>query len=610
MSSTSGNVTVARRAVLDGPSDYLIASLIVLAAFITLGTWATGQLAGLITHAAWPHVSIGKALSIAKLIPRHLGDPKQAWPATARAELPGPVGFSMAAVIVLALFAVTLVAFVRRSGTRRQVRGYASPSQLAATLSQKAALARGTVVRPSLTGIKFAILDVAVSLGRTLTGTALWSSIENSVLMLAAPRQGKTSMVVIPWLHHWRGAALVTSVRPDVLENTAQLRRARGPVYVMAPTGMIDWPDRVRWSPTSDCEDFGKAYQRADIMVQIGKSETASDSTGAGFFGTTATTMLAAWLHAAAISGKTMRDVLRWALDERIEEPITILAEHPGAESGISSVLDGIYRSPAETRSNMFTTAQTAITPLLSPKARDTFTPAAGESIDLEAFLRSKGTIYLMVSEKQAAALAPLIAAFVDEVTETAKRIADRSPRGRLDPPLGLFLDEVANVAPLPHLPALMSYAGGSGIFVVAILQNIAQARGRWGTDGAAMLWGAATLKIALGGLTGDEVDDFSDLAGIYRESLTTQQRGANGTTLQTTLQDRKTITPDQVRTLSEARREALLIHATTPATKVRMQRHYESPHAKDYEAACAWADQYANPVDNAQRLVQEGSAA
>src|SRR5579872_6464464 len=119
-----------------------------------------------------------------------------------------------------------------------------------------------------------------------------------------------------------------------------------------------------------------------------------------------------------------------------------------------------------------------------------------------------------------------------------------------------------------------MSYAGGSGIFVVAILQNIAQARGRWGTDGAAMLWGAATLKIALGGLTGDEVDDFSDLAGIYRESLTTQQRGANGTTLQTTLQDRKTITPDQVRTLSEARREALLIHATTPAMKVRMQRH------------------------------------
>jgi TraM recognition site of TraD and TraG len=40
------------------------------------------------------------------------------------------------------------------------------------------------------------------------------------------------------------------------------------------------------------------------------------------------------------------------------------------------------------------------------------------------------------------------------------------APGGRLDPPLGLLLDEVANIDPLPQLPALMSFVGASGIFV------------------------------------------------------------------------------------------------------------------------------------------------
>jgi hypothetical protein len=100
------------------------------------------------------------------------------------------------------------------------------------------------------------------------------------------------------------------------------------------------------------------------------------------------------------------------------------------------------------------------------------------------------------------------------------------------------------------------------------------------------MLWGAATVKIALGGLSGDEIRDLSALAGEYREALTTYQRGTGGHTLQTTLQDRKTITPEEIRTLSEARREALIIHATTPAVRARLPRHYEGPDATAYADA------------------------
>jgi hypothetical protein len=182
--------------------------------------------------------------------------------------------------------------------------------------------------------------------------------------------------------------------------------------------------------------------------------------------------------------------------------------------------------------------------------------------------------------------LAPVISAFADDYIETGKAIADGLPGGRLDPPAGLFLDEVANMVPLPQLPALMSFAGETGMFVTAVFQSMAQARNRWGRDAADMLWGAATVKVIVGGLAGEELREISELAGEYRETLTTWQRGRADHSVQTTLQDRKTLTPEQIRTLSAARREALVIHATTPAVKIRMTRHYEGPHQHHYAQA------------------------
>ncbi|MFF6956190.1 TraM recognition domain-containing protein [Streptomyces sp. NPDC008317] len=589
----ASNSTVARRPLLAEPADYLIILLILGVALITIGTWATGQLAGLLTHARWPPVAFGRSFAVARELPHHLDNPKLAWPRTAQADLPGRAGFAVSGALVLSGLVALAVAVFRLANRGRSVRGFASTAQLDRAMSARAVVRRGATVRPSLRGAKIRPPDVAVLLGRAVSGTLLWAVVESSVIVLAAPRQGKTSQVVIPWLRSWNGPALVTSIRPDVLTNTVLLRRSRGPVLVMAPTGMVDWPDQVQWSPTSGCEDFGKAMERADVMVTVGKSETSTDSSGAGYFGLTATSLLAAWLHTAALTGRTMAHVLEWGFNASLDESVKLLAKAPGAEPGIAKMLDSLYRNPSETRSNLFTTVQTALTPLFSSAAKRTFVPDEGDGLDIEQWLRAGGTIYLLVKDKQAKALAPLTSAFVDEVIETATRIANESPGGRLDPPLGLLLDEVANVSPLPHLPELISFAGGTGIFVLAILQSQAQARKCWGIDGAEMLWGSATIKVALGGLSGKELDAFSDLAGTYREFLTTYQAGPHGTTVQTTLQDRKTLTPEEIRVLDELDREALVIHATTPAVKVRMERHYEGPDRDAYAESVAWADNY-----------------
>ena len=74
--------------------------------------------------------------------------------------------------------------------------------------------------------------------------------------------------------------------------------------------------------------------------------------------------------------------------------------------------------------------------------------------------------------------------------------------------------------------------------------------------------------------------------AGDAAINLARWQRGNGGNSLSSTLQDRRTLTPEQVRTLSTRRREALVIHATTPAVKVRMTRHYEGPHRGVFAAS------------------------
>lgn len=581
MTMLSDRPSPARHLVHDG-KDMIIAVGLGLFLLAGTGTWLWGQCAGLLAHGALPRIGVSQSVSIALRLPRHLRDPREAWPPSLIGALPGPAVFYAAALLLLIVAAGALLIGARVwTRFKRRDDGFATRQDLMAHLAVPAVLARGPVVRPSLSNVAFGLTDVGLPLGRSIPdNVALAVSTEDSVVVIAAPRQGKSSQVVIPWTHRWPGPALVTSMRTDVLLATATLRAKDGPVAVMAPTAMAAWPSMVSWSPTSGCRNLDKARQRAEVMVAVGRSEK-QDSSNAGYFGANATNLLTLWLHAAALAHRSMRDVLAWSLNDRDDTPVKLLRDHEGAAPGSAQLLDSLYRTPPETKSGLWTTVQTALAPLLSPTAQATFCPDHGDGFDPEDFLRSRGTVYLLVAEKQAAALAPLIAAFVDELIETAKRLADTLPGGRLDPPLGLFLDEIANVVPLPNLPALMSFAGGSGIFIAAVLQSRAQAEARWGSEQAAMLWGAATVKLILGGLTGAELRDLSDLVGEYDRHMTSYQRSDDGAvTTGTSIQQHRTMTVEDIRTLNSARREALVIHATTPAVKIRMTRHYEGADA------------------------------
>ncbi|MFF5230271.1 type IV secretory system conjugative DNA transfer family protein [Dactylosporangium sp. NPDC000521] len=570
-------------------SDLALAGLLGVVGFASIGIWLSGQVAGLVFRFTWPDSTIGDAFTIVFAIPKHLADPRLAWPVQAQQQLPGPAGFYTATVFVVAVLLAAAVAGFRAWGAGRQAGGMASRQQLDKTMTARAVLRRASRIRPSLTG-QATLADVAVELG-TAGRTALYAGLESSVLVVAPPRQGKTSQVIIPWLRTFPGAAVVTSVRADVLEATATLRG--GTSWLMNLDPVFSWPDQITWTPVAGAEDYDIARQRADVMIQVGKQD-AADSSNAGFFGLTATNLLAAWLHTAALCGRTMQDVLHWSTNPTDDSPVKLLRDADGARPGVVKMLDGFYRQPDATRSNLWTTVQTGTSCLFGPAAAAVFCGPAADSFDIERFLRSGAdTLYLVVDEKKADAFAPLVTAFVNELITTAVRLAKLSPNGRLDPPLGLILDEATNVVPLPDLPQLMSYTAGFGIFTATVMQSLAAAEDRWRAIGRKMLWSHATIKIALGGLAGDDLDDFSKLAGMYRETLLVpQHHRQHGMHVQASVVDRKTMAPDAVRTLDEDRREALVIHATTPAVITRMVRHFEGPHRQEYEQAVTDARQ------------------
>ena len=168
---------------------------------------------------------------------------------------------------------------------------------------------------------------------------------------------------------------------------------------------------------------------------------------------------------------------------------------------------------------------------LADPAVLDALSPTTDEVFDPEGFLRHRGTVYVLGTSSGASATAGLVGAFVEDITEAARRLAARSPAARLDPPLTLVLDEAANY-PLPSLPSLMSDGGGSGICTVALLQSLAQARTVWGEHAAAAIWDAAIVKVILGGGShARDLQDLSALLGEREEQTTSTSRGRDGHT-------------------------------------------------------------------------------
>jgi len=461
-----------------------------------------------------------------------------------------------ALTLVLAVVVVTwrVVGGIRHRVAHdpRRIVGTATRRDITPTASKRALLRRGRALRPSL--VHPAAEDVGYLLG-TAHGQQIWASVEDSILIVGPPRSGKGLHLVINAILDAPGAVVTTSTRPDNITATINARGERGPVAVFDPqrlAGELDLPSGLRWSPIRGCEDPLTAMIRAGGLASSTGLSSGGVESG-GFWEGKTRAALQALLHAAAIEGLTTRALFEWSLSpSAAADAVGILASNPSAATGWGDSLESMINSDPRTRDSIWMAVAQALSCLADPRVLDAVNPGPDEAFDPTEFLTNNGTVYLLATGAGAGASWSLVAAFIEDLAETARHLAAASPGARLDPPLLLALDEIGNLSPLPSLPVLMAEGGGTGITTMPVLQSLSQARNRWGDHAASAIWDASIVKVILGGASASrDLQELSVLIGERDEQTDTISVGDYGSrSLQRSTRRVPVMPPERIRTL------------------------------------------------------------
>jgi len=572
-----------------GTGTDLALGLLVGAAGLAVVFWAGAAASAWVSGHRVPHADLlGGFVAF-----EHAGDPSLAWGVPVG---PAPLYWALTALALAAVGVATYglwrvwhsTGAQTRSADPLRAEGVATRAEVRAAAGAKALLARAATLRPSLTGPRPG--DVGYRLGVS-RGVACWASVEDSILVVGPPRSGKGMSVVIPAILDAPGALVTTSTRPDNLAVTLAARAGHGPVMVFDPQHLALGAEARRpglpvlaWSLTRGCGEPQTAMIRAEALVGDG---SRSGVENAGFWRTQALSVTRCMLHAAALDSRSAADLYRWShAAGSAKEATTILASHPDATPGWDRALDAIISADSRTRDSVWAMVANTFAPLADPAVLASVSPRPGAELDPLAFLAMRGSLYLLGTASGASATASLIAALIEDLIDTARRLAAASAGQRLDPPLALVLDEASNY-PLPSLPALMAEGGGSGITTLAVLQSLAQARDHWGSEAAGAIWDSAIVKIVLGGSANAE--DLADISRLIGERAVIERSetigaGTAGRSVSTSTRYRPILEPAEIRTLPVG--TGLLLLRSAPPITMRLRPWTARPDAGELTAA------------------------
>ena len=403
--------------------------------------------------------------------------------------------------------AVRVMVWSRRS---RRNDGVASSWTLLTRASRWAMLRRAHIWRPSLAAVpwwrrwRIPASEYAVRVAR-VGALTVWSPVEDVTLRVGGPRTGKSGEMA-DHIADAPGAVIATSTRLDLLETVGPLRRRTGPVWVFNPSGLAGVASTVGFDPLTGCAVPGTAWARAeDMLGGAGGGDGERE-----YWVAQARRVLSGLLHAAALGGATMHDVLAWTAAPDAAKP-TVLAylRRSPATAYVADVAQFLSTND-KTRTSITSTIMPALSWLMVESAVATATP--GAAFDVAALLDARGTVFLLGAED--GQTAPLVAALTGHIAREARRLAAGRPGGRLDPPLTVALDEAALICPVP-LDQWTADMGGRGVTIHIAVQSRAQLEQRWGPQGAAAILNNAATVLVFGGTRDpDDLQAWSMLAG------------------------------------------------------------------------------------------------
>ena len=552
-----------------GPGEtaaLILAATIATAAFMVL---AGGALSGLLFGRGWAWPPTDQLPSTLGALATNPGEPSAAYGRSLGALLPSP-GYFWGTVTALMAAAVIGAAFLAAAvAQRRHQPGLATRRQI-----------RKVAREP----------DAGPAYG-TYLGIAVRARGEDSALTIAPARAGKTTRLAVGRVVDAPGAVVATSTKADLVHLTAYARATTGTAHVFDPDRLLAWPSPCRWDIVAGCGDVREAMSRARAMVA---ARPLSSERNSSFFEGASETVLRCLLHAAAIDGGSMREVLAWARDFNDDAPYEILRNHPGAAAGWLQDLRKFCRAAApETVSSTAMSLGLILKAMADDRVVDLVCPEPGEGLDIDAFVRGgTDTLYLVSEGGEGISTAPLVTALASAVVSCARRTSQTQPGGKLDPPLTFVLDEAANVAPLPDLPMMMADGGGRGMSTWAFVQSFAQLRARWGRDGADAIWGASSIKLLLGGCT--EADDLEKISRVVGDRRVRRQSHSSpgGFTTRAHVSTSTSMERERILPVEALARipigKALLLYRAVPAALVELPAWWERKDARVFKTSQA----------------------
>jgi len=402
---------------------------------------------------------------------------------------------------------------------------------------------------------------------------------ETSVLVIGPTRSGKTSGLVVPNLLDWQGPAIVTSTKSELVDLTAAHRRSIGPVSVYDPTGEIDdRSDTVSWSPLAGCDVLDVAWTVAAWLcagLQQGGGRGDNDW---AHWAESGKLLIAPLLYTAAACDRTIVDVRDWIHCFDIDTPMALLIDlssaHPSRDADPQraiAMLNSIEQRPEKERGTVFSTVMRIFSVF---NERAVAASAMTSRFDPQCFLRDRGTLYLCTPRQSPERIASLFVGILMTVVTSAYVMAARQTRGRLQPELGLFLDELANVVPIEELPALASQGAGRGIVLMSIIQDFSQLRTRYGADRANSILNNHGCKMVLPGISDPETTEvIAKLVGRgeYTDVQVTNNDGRASRSY--SLRQDQMASPDALRQLQEG--TGVVLYRGKPPTIVRLRPWY-----------------------------------
>lgn len=520
--------------------------------------WLGGGLATLLCAGGWRAPSPTELAAIGLRLPSHLSDPRQAWPAPMRAELPG--GAWLWACLLVAGGALGALGHGCWRGAEALGMGEGGEGKR----PPSARWARGRDLRALRVGAEE---GTRVRLGRR--GRELFAAEERQSVIVVAPSQsGKTTGLAIPALLEWQGPVLATSIKSDLMVDSLARRSQLGEVMVFDPAQTSGAP-RTRATPLHSCGTWRGAMRMAHWLAVSARAGSGG-LRESEFWYATAEKLLAPLLFAAATGGRTMESVVRW-LDQGPEasdaEVSGLLAEAGGEEAERAWIAN--QNREERQRSSVFTTAEIILAAFADPRVIE---ESAGADYTPARLLNGgKNTLYLCAPAHEQERLRTLFAAMITELLAVAYESAAATGRP-IDPPLLLVLDEAANIAPIANLDEIASSGAGQGVQLLSVFQDLAQVRSRYGERAQTIVNNHRAKLFGSGISDPDTLSYVTKLVGSAEFTQTSHSSGERTNTTSTKTY-RELVGASTMRGADPD--SALLLYGNLPPARLRLRPWY-----------------------------------